>query len=76
MGRKTYHVTPAGGGDWKVKGEGKSRAAGIHEDKADAVQQAKDLAKSHPLGQVVIHGQDGKIQNEYTYGRDPYPPRG
>mgnify|MGYP003395747457 FL=1 len=76
MARKTYHVTPAGNGDWKVKGEGNSRTSGLHENKTEAIDQAKSLAKSQPLGQVIVHGQDGKIQTEYTYGSDPYPPKG
>lgn len=76
MSRKTYHVTPAEDGNWKVKGEGASRAAGIHEDKTDAVQQARDLAKASGKGQVVIHRRDGTIQTEWTYGQDPYPPEG
>lgn len=76
MSRKTYHVTPAGKGDWKAKAEGASKAAGVHANKVDAVAQAKDLAKGNTLGQVVVHGKDGKIQTEYTYGKDPYPPKG
>jgi len=74
--RKTYHVTADGEGGWRVKAEGASRASSTHENKAEAVGSAKDLAKSQPLGQVVIHREDGKIQTEYTYGKDPYPPKG
>lgn len=76
MSRKVYHVTPAGDGDWKVKREGASRADSVHEGKGDAVDRAKDLAKEAPLGQIIIHGQDGKIQTEHTYGKDPNPPKG
>lgn len=76
MSRKVYHVTPAGDGDWKVKREGASRADSVHEGKADAVDRAKDLAKEASLGQIIIHGQDGKIKTEHTYGKDPYPPKG
>ncbi len=76
MNRKTYHVTPSSNGDWKVKAEGNTRASGLHDTKVDALEQAKILAKSHTLGQVVVHGTDGKIQTEYTYGKDPYPPKG
>lgn len=76
MSRITYHVTPTGDGDWKVKAEGNRRASGIHENKVDALGQAKGLAQSHLLGQVIVHGTDGKIQTEYTYDKDPYPPKG
>jgi len=74
--RRTYHVTPTGKGDWKVKAEDKSRAAGVHQNKSEAIAQARDLAKANPKGQVVIHKRDGTIQAEHTYGSDPYPPRG
>jgi uncharacterized protein YdaT len=73
--RKTYHVTPNDEG-WNVKAENASRASSSHDTKAGAIDRAKELAKAQPLGQVVIHGQDGRIQTEYTYGKDPYPPRG
>jgi hypothetical protein len=76
MGRKVYHVTPAGEGDWKVKRERTDRADSIHENKQDAIDRARELATSGRLGQVVIHNQDGKIQSERTYRKDPYPPEG
>jgi len=43
----------------------------ILEDKSDALDLAKDLAKNAGLGQVIVHGKDGVIQTEYTYGKDP-----
>jgi len=74
--RKTYHVIPGTDGCWKVKEEKASRASNSHETKAEAVERAKELAKNQDLGQVVIHKQDGTIQTEHTYGKDPYPPKG
>lgn len=74
--RKTYHVTPTGKGDWCVKAAGGQKASGVHALKTDAVAQAKDLAKKQPLGQVVIHGLNNRIQTEHTYGKDPCPPSG
>lgn len=74
MKRRIYHVTPDGA-DWKVKERGAERAVKILEDKSDAIQLAKDLARSAGLGQVIIHRNDGQIQTEHTYGKDPekYP---
>jgi hypothetical protein len=74
--RTTYWVSPGDDGTWKTRREGADRAAGRHENKADAVGQAKDLAKKAPLGQVIVQGGNGKIQTEWTYGKDPYPPKG
>lgn len=75
--RKVYHVVPdTETGSWKVKAEGAQRASSVHRTKAEAERAARELAKNHPLGQVVIHRRDGTIQKEYTYGQDPYPPEG
>jgi len=52
------------------------RASGSHETKAGTVARAKELAKKQALGQVIIYKQDGTIQTDRTYGRDPYPPEG
>jgi hypothetical protein len=73
--RTSYHVTGSRG-DWKVKRSGADRAASTHDNKADAVADAKTRAKSAPAGQVVVHGTSGRIQTEHTYGSDPYPPKG
>ena len=56
--------------------EGGQRPSTHADNKADAVARGKDLAKKAPLGQIKIHKQDGKIQTEYTYGKDPHPPEG
>jgi Uncharacterized protein conserved in bacteria (DUF2188) len=74
--RSVYHVTPKKGGGWNVKKEGNQKASGTFDKKTDAVAQGKSLAKKAPLGQIKIHKQDGTIQTEYTYGKDPYPPKG
>ena len=75
--RKVYHVLPGGANErWQVKGEGKRRATSLHTSKDEAVDRARELARSRPLAQVIVHKHDGTIQTEYTYGDDPYPPPG
>ena len=74
--RKIYHVTKNPSGGWDAQKEGGARASGHFDTKAEAVNRGKELAKSGGLGQIKIHGQDGKIQTEHTYGNDPYPPKG
>lgn len=73
--RKTYHVTNRDG-DWIVQAEKAARASSKHSNKAEAADRAVDLAKSQGLSQVIIHRQDGTIQEERTYGKDPSPPKG
>jgi len=73
--RKVYHVVPQGESGWAVKKEGAQRASGLYGRKDEAVAEAKRLAKASNLGQIKIHGKDGKFQTEHTYGADPekYP---
>lgn len=71
--RTRYHVTP-GGGDWKVQREGSSRASGRFGTKSQAVSRAREMARRKG-GQLFIHGQDGKIQEERTYPRSTDPRR-
>jgi len=70
MSRKIWHVTPDGDG-WRVRRVGVLRADSVHLSKSCAVGRAKYLAQRAPLGQVRVHGRDGGIQTEYTYGKDP-----
>lgn len=74
--RVQYRVLPTDGGDWKVKKTGGQRASAVEQNKQIAIERATELAKKAPLGQVVIHKQDMKIQKEYTYGKDPRKYRG
>jgi len=73
--RKTYHIVPNQDG-WKVQAEGAQRASSSHDNKAAAVDRARQLAKAQPLGQMIIHKRDGSFQTEHTYGKDPHPPKG
>lgn len=68
--RRTWHVTTHDGG-WQVKKAGNEQATSLHENKADAIDAARRLAKRQELGQIKIHKMDGTIQEERTYGEDP-----
>ena len=70
--RNVFHVvTNRLTDNWDVK-EGKSGVIlASYNLKTEAINRAVSLAKSSQLGQVKIHGLDGKIQNEWTYGKDP-----
>ena len=69
--RKVLHVVPIEEGGWAVRERERGPAVASAMAKVKAVVEAKKLAKRSGLGQVVIHGRDGRIQTEYTYGRDP-----
>ncbi len=74
MERKTYHVTQKYDGSWQGKLPHADRASVVGETKAKVLDAAVALARSQPLGQVVIHkGREhgSVIQSERTYGKDP-----
>lgn len=59
-------------------GRGRSkafRASFTAKTKQGAVQKGRDrMAKAN--GQLIIHKADGHLQEERTYGKDPFPPKG
>lgn len=72
--RHRHHVVPRQNG-WAVRREGSDRASTITPTKTEAVDRAKAIAERE-RGGIVIHGENGRIQEERTYGHDPYPPKG
>jgi hypothetical protein len=74
--RKVIYVTPTNSGQWRVKREGSQRALKNFENKQDAVDYGRQIARNFDLGQLKIQKRDRKLQTEYTYGHDPFPPKG
>ena len=75
MIRRIYHVTPVGYA-WGVRRARRKRSDSIHMFKLDAIARAKRLARAAALGQVKVHGRNGRIQTEYTYKEDSRSTRG
>lgn len=75
--RKTYHVTKTEKG-WHGKKEGGERASITGDTKEEVLRRTIEIAKKQGDSSVVIHKQDGKIQEERTYpnSSDPFPPEG
>ena len=73
--RKVFHVVSKpetfSDRDWAVKQAGIDYPLARFPKKDEAVKYAVIAAKTQPLGQVKIHGKNGKIQSERTYGQDP-----
>ena len=69
--RVVYVVEPRPGGDWAAQRRGTERAATVTVKKSSAINEARRLAQQHPLGQVVIKNENGRIEREYTYGKEP-----
>jgi hypothetical protein len=68
-------VSPREDGQWGVHGEGNSRDTKIFDNKQNAVDYARDIARNQH-SELIIQGTDGKIQSKDSHGNDPFPPRG
>jgi hemerythrin superfamily protein len=68
------HVTPEPKGGWKAGIRG-ARAIARGTVKQEVVRRAREVAKRR-AGRLVIHKQDGRIQEERTYGGDTRRGRG
>lgn len=73
MARKVFRVVP-NGTNWQVKYNGD--VLSNHSLKANAIEAGRKVAIANQPSQLVIHKADGTIETEYTYGNDPYPPKG
>jgi hypothetical protein len=77
MARAQYFVV-IHQGQWKVKFEGQHH--GPYGTQQEAIRAAVDAA--HEAGkrgidaQVLVQGANNQFRTEWTYGNDPYPPRG
>ncbi len=51
----------------------------VKETQREAILLAKSHVASLPQGtlsQILLQGDGGKFRTEWTYGNDPFPPRG
>ncbi|MBO0947507.1 DUF2188 domain-containing protein [Fibrella forsythiae] len=77
MARVVYYVVTSGN-KWKVIYN--SKDYGPYDTQAKAIKVAVDAA--HGAGenghdaQVRVQGADSQWRTEWTYGNDPYPPKG
>jgi hypothetical protein len=74
MTKKGQHVVPASGG-WSVKKAGSARATSVHSTQAEAIKAATKIAKNQQT-ELYVHGQDGRIRERNSFGKDPHPPKG
>lgn len=74
--RRVVYVSPTHKGDWNVKTQGAQKALRKFENKKEAVDFGRQVAKNADTGQLKIQKRDGTFQIEYTYHKDPFPPEG
>ncbi|MFG1377609.1 DUF2188 domain-containing protein [Xanthobacter autotrophicus] len=65
-------------GQWKISFRGEH--FGPYSTQKDAIRKAVDAAhesgRSGRDAQVLIQGANHQFRTEWTYGHDPYPPKG
>lgn len=67
------HVTKKNG-EWRVIGEGNSRATKKFATQKEAIDYGRKVAINQQA-ELVIHGVNGRIRDKDSYGNDPIPPR-
>ena len=73
MARKIYYVSPSDG-RWKVTDQGTTLSE--HHTKDAAIEAGRTTAKAYQPSQLVMQHADGTLETQYTYGDDPFPPKG
>ncbi len=74
MTKKNQHVVLHQQG-WAVRGAGSERATSIHQTQRDAIDAGRSIARNQG-SELFIHGENGRIRERNTYGKDPFPPKG
>lgn len=74
MSKRNQHVVPREVG-WAVRGAGAQRDTQVFDRKQDAVDRAREISQNQK-SELVVHGQNGRIQYKDSHGNDTFPPRG
>ena len=74
MSKRNQHVVPREDG-WAVRGAGAQRDTRVFDRKQDAVDRAREISHNQK-SELVVHGQNGRIQYKDSHGNDTFPPRG
>ena len=77
MARDQYFVV-LHEGQWKIKHNGQHSRPYATQAEAikSAIDEAHSVHKEGGLSQVLVQGEDLQFREEWTYGKDPYPPPG
>jgi hypothetical protein len=67
-------TVPHGDG-WANRREGASRVSQAFDTKQEAQQAGRDTARREHV-EHVVQDRHGKFDERYSYGNDPFPPRG
>ena len=74
MPGKSQHVVPRDG-KWAVRRAGADRVSRKFDTQREAIEAARDIARNQGT-ELYIYGQDGRIRERNSYGKDSFPPKG
>lgn len=74
MAGKNQYVVRRGDG-WGVRGEGNSRLTGSFDTQREAIQRGREIARNQG-SELRIQGSDARFREAWSYGNDPFPPKG
>jgi hypothetical protein len=74
MAGKNQYVVRNGDG-WAVRGEGNSRLTQSFDTQREAIERGRDIARNQGA-ELRIQGADAKFREAWSYGNDPFPPKG
>ncbi|MBC7675384.1 MAG: DUF2188 domain-containing protein [Rhodoferax sp.] len=72
-GKNQYVVR--NGDKWGVRGEGNKQLTRSFETQREAISFGRGIAKNQE-SELRIQGQDARFREAYSYGNDPFPPKG
>ena len=70
---KNVHIVQRESG-WGALREGGQRATQVDDTQPQAIKAGRQMARQGH-GELLIHGQDGRIRARDSYGNDPCPPK-
>lgn len=71
--RNNIHIVQRDNG-WGTLREGAQRASRVFDTQAQAIQAGREMARQGH-GELLVHGQNGRIRARDSHGNDPFPPR-
>jgi len=72
-GKNQYVVR--NGERWGVRGEGNSKLTQTFDTQREAIAFGRDIARNQEA-ELRIQGRDARFREAWSYGNDPYPPKG
>lgn len=73
MSKNQYVVR--NGDKWGVRGEGNERLTRSFDTQREAIDHGRDIARNQG-SELRIQDRNGQFREAWSYGNDPYPPKG